>query len=348
MTNEYRIVATCKIGHHSDYSGYEQLIKYLRVDEKIISRRGPPETFIVKWFERILRRFSISRWYQMDGVQAEWAAVKARFRTGRPVMLHYLYSDGAIGFLPYLSKILDIRLIATIHGCPDEMAGRLRKRKALEAVSKFILLGSNQQAALKQLGISDRQIAVIPHGVNTSFFCNDRHARDSRYFDVLLVGNWRRNYSLYVEIFDRLQGVTEIRFILVTRHPTPASWQDAANLIIMRNISDDELLKIYQSSSCLLFAAEDAVANNVLLEAMSSGLPIVCEDVGAVREYLGDECSLYFRKNDPEDAVRKIVELFKDKKMRDNIGSYLSDKSRRFSWENIAKEVEKLYDTADA
>lgn len=339
-----RVVATPKMGHHSSFSGYEQLVDYVEADQMIISRRGAPKSILEKWFGRLLRRFSLSRWYQNDGMQAEWAAIRTRLKTRKSVVLHYLYGDAALGLLPYFCKYFDIKLIATIHSCPKDIPVTLRKRLALKSVSRYIVLGNNQIGPLLDLGIPSNKISHIPHGVVTAAFTGERQDFNSSRFSILIVGNWKRRYQLYLKVCELYSDTPGVVFNLVTRHSVPNELENIPSLKIWRNISDGELKKMYLSSSCMLLALEDAVANNVVLESMASGLPIICENVGAVDEYLGKEYPLFFDAEDPQGAVEKIESLRNGPKLAASVSDQLRARASTFDWTVIACQVEELYE----
>ena len=65
---------------------------------------------------------------------------------------------------------------------------------------------------------------------------------------------------------------------------------------------DDEALRELNRSAAVLFLPLREAAANALLEAMSSGLPVVTTDRPATRESAGD-CSVYFEPGSVPQAV---------------------------------------------
>lgn len=97
-----KIAFTTRILHHSSHSGYEQLIKYINVDEVVEVERVNAQPFPWNWVERLLRRFTCSKWYAWDGFMFEWRV----FREARKLetVAFFLYGDTSLGWLPYVKR----------------------------------------------------------------------------------------------------------------------------------------------------------------------------------------------------------------------------------------------------
>jgi glycosyltransferase involved in cell wall biosynthesis len=77
----------------------------------------------------------------------------------------------------------------------------------------------------------------------------------------------------------------------------------------LSGISDHELLLLYRQASLAAFSFEWAVANNAVLEAMATGLPIVATDVGGVREYVRPDFGTLFAPGDGKNMARQILQI---------------------------------------
>ena len=84
-------------------------------------------------------------------------------------------------------------------------------------------------------------------------------------------------------------------------------FSDLPNVEFFSGISDAKLLSFYQSSSCLLHVAENATANNAVLEAMACGLPIISERLGGIPEYVTAQSSILVEPGN-RDAIAAAVD----------------------------------------
>ena len=343
MPNKFTVsVITTKIPHHSFHSGYEQLIKYLPESTEIkFVKRGHATNWFSRFIEVGLRFFTASRWYQWDGVVADIFSAKVLSRKNS--IVHYLYGDSAIGLIPYIHNLLPGKLILTIHACPSDFNEVIQFPHLLKKIDGIILLGSNQKEYLETMQFDSEKMHVIPHGVNLDFFTPLEKKPVNEELQVLLVGNWRRNFELYKSVIEACQSEKMI-FHVVTQQFNHQHFRGLQNVKLYSAISDDSLKELYQIADVLFMALTDAVANNVILEAAACGLPIICEDIGAVKEYFNEEEIKYFEQNDVKQAVGILKSNSQNRSYLNSNREKALQKVKQYSWEQIAKETLLFYD----
>lgn len=333
-------VITTKIPHHSQHSGYEQLIKYLPNSEILHFDRGHANSALNLAIERFLRRFSASRWYQWDGVLGDIVATKRLIYENQ--IVHFLYGDASIGLIPYIKHALKGKLVLTVHACPSDMTEVLQYPHMITAADALILLGENQKQFFLDLGMPESKLCVIPHGVDTTFFKPMAMKPVMKALNVLMVGNWRRNFEMYKKVME-LSAQKEIVFHVVTQPFNHHYFRGLNNVKLYSGISDESLRSMYQFSDVMVLGLEDAVANNVLLEAAACGLPIIAERVGAVDAYLGDDAVNYVEKNDAQSIVNHLNSALENRSVFLQKAEIALKKVQSFSWEIVAKETQKVY-----
>ena len=88
----------------------------------------------------------------------------------------------------------------------------------------------------------------------------------------------------------------------------------------------------------------ECTANNVLLEAMACGKPIVSTDLQGVRDYVNDNCALLTEKDNPASLAEAIISLADDDATRRKMALASRTLANQFSWEKVAAQVRKVYE----
>lgn len=331
---------TTKIPHHSQHSGYEQLIRFMPDTNMAHFDRGQAKGWFSLTIERFLRRFSASKWYQWDGILGDLLAFKALLKPNSVV--HFLYGDTSIGLLPYVKNFLNGKLVLTIHACPSDMDEILQFPHMINAADALILLGSTQKEFFLNVGVEESKIHVIPHGVDISFFKPISLKPNQTELQVLMVGNWRRNFELYRNVIDICQGQA-IQFHIVTPYFNHHHFRGCKQVKLYSNISDESLRSMYQFSDVLVMGLTDAVANNVILEAAACGLPIISEKVGAVEEYLDESAVFFVDANDAKAISNQLIDSVLNRSHLQKKAEIAFNLVQKYDWNVIAEKTKAIY-----
>lgn len=346
MSRPYKLaVFTTTQPHHSNKSGYEQAAEYVQPDFTLWRTRNNTPAVPKRAVAKLLRPYALSNWYQWDGVEAERKAFRLSRKHSGHLITHFLYGDTSLGLLPRFRNRFRGKVIATIHACPSDYSRVFANPHLLHALDFIILLGKIQRDKLLEWGVSERKMLTVPHGVDLNFFKPDQFNRNKDApFRVLAVGNWRRNFSLYQKVIEAFAGEEQVRFDIVTASHNHRYFKDYPNVCLYDGLSDKELLKHYQQTDCVLLGLEDAVANNVLLEAMACAQPVIVENVGAVGEYVNEQCGIPVPPDDAAAVVEAIRELRDQPELRNKLGRKAAEHVKRFDWQVVAKELQAVYD----
>ena len=80
-----------------------------------------------------------------------------------------------------------------------------------------------------------------------------------------------------------------------------------------------------------------------LMEAMSSGMPIVCAKIRGNTDLIDDGISGIFSENDPEVIAQHILTLYRDPETRKALGQAASEKALLFDEKNVLRQVKDIY-----
>lgn len=78
------------------------------------------------------------------------------------------------------------------------------------------------------------------------------------------------------------------------------------------------------------------------IEAIACGLPVICSDLPAYKEILQDN-AIFVEKNRPDLLTKAFIEYFNNSSLKQRIMKNAADHIKKYTWENVAELVEKVY-----
>jgi glycosyltransferase involved in cell wall biosynthesis len=162
---------------------------------------------------------------------------------------------------------------------------------------------------------------------------------------VLYVGRIapEKNLELAVSTFQAIQQkVPKARYVWVGDGPARAGLQAAHPDFIFVGMKRDEALAAHYASADLFpFPSLSETFGNVILEALSSGLPVVAYNEGAAREHLLDGVNGFrIASGDAQAFTHATVMLASDPALIRNMGTAAVESVERLSPEAVIREFE--------
>jgi glycosyltransferase involved in cell wall biosynthesis len=99
-----------------------------------------------------------------------------------------------------------------------------------------------------------------------------------------------------------------------------------------------EIHRHYAEANLCIFASSCENMPNILLEGMTSGLPIACSKCGPMPEILGPS-GIYFDPENPNEIASALKVLIENPKLRSEKACASYSKSQAYSWERCADET---------
>jgi glycosyltransferase involved in cell wall biosynthesis len=104
-------------------------------------------------------------------------------------------------------------------------------------------------------------------------------------------------------------------------------------------VKHENLFLEYKSADGFIFASTCENLPIILIEAMSSGLPIICSKFGPMQEVLGENNGMYFNPLDLKDTQNKLRYFLLDEKLRNKISFDSFSRSLTFTWSEMADKT---------
>jgi glycosyltransferase involved in cell wall biosynthesis len=159
------------------------------------------------------------------------------------------------------------------------------------------------------------------------------------------VGQWLRDFITLQEVVRQVhQAMPQARFRLVLPSKLVAEWQGRPGVEVLTELSDLDLRLCYQEAALLVMPLRECTANNVILEAMACGLPIVASEVGGICDYVNRDCARLVRAGKPGAMAEAVLDLIQDPAARTAMGQAARAHAETFAWPRVAKQILSVYE----
>ena len=101
--------------------------------------------------------------------------------------------------------------------------------------------------------------------------------------------------------------------------------------------------ELYKASDLFLFVTFREGLSVALMEAMSSGMPIVCAKIRGNTDLIDDGVSGLFSENHPEAVAEHILAMYRDPQRRQLLGKAAAEKALLFDDKNVLNQVKEIY-----
>ncbi|NMC64148.1 MAG: glycosyltransferase, partial [SAR324 cluster bacterium] len=229
----------------------------------------------------------------------------------------------------------------------------LRKR-----ITRYIAISDAGKKALLDIGISSSKISKIYNGIPLEEFQSKREISD-RVRTLLAVGRLQRpkNYPMMLRSFNmvvcqckekgieppvlKIAGEGELKDDLKSLCVELKIQGHTFFLGIRRDIP-----KLLSESDIFVMSSDWEGLSIALIEALTSGIPIVATDVGGNGEIIENGVSgLLSKPGDAEQFANNIMRLIMNSNLRDTFASRAVNRAEIFSIENSAASHIELYKT---
>jgi len=279
--------------------------------------------------------------------------------------LHYPYPVGEVAHLVFGRGR---RAVLTYHSDVVRQRRLMRlyapvMQRVLRRVDRIIVTTPNYLESSAVLRAFHDKCSVIPFGIDRQrFCCVDAEAARALRARVgggpllLFVGVLRyyKGLSYLLEAMVRLSARFAARLVIVGDGPEGSALrQQARDLGLLGcvhfagRVSDEELPLYYRAADIFVLPASERseAFGLVQLEAMSSGLPVVCTEVGTGTSYVNrhGESGWVVPPKDPDALVRAIASLLEDDALRARMAAGALQRSQVFTPDAMVREILGLY-----
>ena len=290
-----------------------------------------------EWLRAWGNRWYGSAWNSLTPIVDEQTILQA-LPSGEPHIVHWLWGEFAAPKHADVYRRRGGKVVVSVH-CSARRWDKVWLRPDGYAQADMVVLTSESQRPFVERDVLSERVKTILHGVESGYFTPGlrRSGREKR-LRLFLFGNTERDHAFAATVARRLRPDRfEWRIRTVATEKT--LYDGIPCVTMLPRLPDDEVREEYRQADLLCMPMLDSAANNVFLESMACGTPVMTNRVGGVPEYVAEDCNLVVSNERRVDEwVEKLLWLERN---RDWLGA-LRPRTRawaeRFDWKNIADE----------
>jgi glycosyltransferase involved in cell wall biosynthesis len=255
------------------------------------------------------------------------------------------YAETSAYFSSFFLSLFGVKVIWVIHFQESVWFNRnlkgpfvRLKRWNMNFVDHFIVQSSAQ---LTTFNVEfPGRVSFIPHG----WWCGDGPVqRANPKPSITVVGTTFRDFEFLKVVMERFYELfPEVTFDLVGIDAAKLGADNGPyNMRVHGRLATEAYRKVLEQSLFIFLPLTFATANNTLLEGMSLGVPVLCSDVGGVRDYVSDESYLarnvedvvaFYRRQRDKSAVERQAEA----------ETLVEHCRKNFGWHQIREKISAL------
>lgn len=246
--------------------------------------------------------------------------------------------------------------IVTIHHDYSQIDGKELKtfnflfERIMKKAFRIIVPSHNTFESLNQ---SFRDKArVIYHGVNHKEFFKDEEIRvkiRTKYdldekFVILNVGRYEERKG-HKYLLEAIEGIENVVLVLVGRNTDKIieeAKQRAIPLLQFDYIPNKELNELYNASDLYIHTALLEGFGLTVVEAMSTGTPVIVFETSDFREIVKDG-GIIIEKTETKTLRKEIFQIMNNSESLEKMSYLAWENSKRFTWEKTAKAHLEVY-----
>jgi glycosyltransferase involved in cell wall biosynthesis len=248
-----------------------------------------------------------------------------------------------------LFKAFRVPVVITVHDGvlhtgDGEVFEQFLNKWCIKLSNKVIFLTKYVKKITSEKYAFSAKTSVIPHGIlrpdNLSFHMRNYPADN---FKILFLGriNRYKGVEMLIEAFNLIQHDRPVSLTIAGK--SSYSFQPltlSRNVkIVDKYLSDNEIAHLLTTSDLLVLPYLEATQSGVITLGIASGIPILCTDVGGLKEQLIPMKEAVFTKPTVEGIKNGILEYLDDPNLYESVSTSLVTINQRLQWDVISREV---------
>ena len=284
-----------------------------------------------------------SSWNSLVPLWDEGRILRSLPRSEELYVVHFIFGEFAAPKRVEAYRRKGARVVVSVH-CSARRWDSVWLRPDGYAHADQVVLTSESQRPFVERDVPRDRVSTILHGVVSDYFkpAASREPRGAR-LRMFMMGNTERDHEFAAQVAARLPADRFEWRVRTTSHEQ-SFYQGISSVNRLPKLTDEEMLAEYQQADVVAMPMLDSAANNVILEGMACGTPVMVNRVGGVPEYVSPECNFMMSHDrNVEEWVEKLLWLEQNRDAIERLRPATRAWAERFDWKIIAEDYRAMY-----
>lgn len=301
---------------------------------------------IIELSNRLTERGHDVTIFHSDGSPCEWMTCKAKIKSYDEILQEehdvIIYNDpNPIDYKSAKTAKAKLKAFYVLALYERDLLKRMKPRIFLSRNKKMLILKKSLYSPCLKLSNStwlynwlkenlNIDSKLLIGGVNTEIFRPVEVKKNPNEIRILCSGDTRerKGTKTILEVFE------------IVKKKEPRSVLDT---YFGKGIPQGKMAEKYSSADIFVDAQWYAGWSNPVAEAMACKVPVVCTDIGGVKDFaFHEKTALLIPVKNPHAMANAIFRLIKDEKLREDLVKNAYKQITQFSWDNSAKRLEEI------
>jgi glycosyltransferase involved in cell wall biosynthesis len=236
---------------------------------------------------------------------------------------------------------------------------QLTNKMIMKNAGSAIALTKDMKRAMQD--IYARDIAIVPNGINMADLSDEPRRRNEEDHGkrVLYVGRLSpvKGVQYLIRAMKQVHDTIPDAKLIIIGHGRERKMLETLSkeLGIQKHVQfsgevpHEKVLSFMQQADVFVLPSLSEGFPMVIVEALACGLPVVASRVGGMPEIITNDTNGYLvEAKDAEALAEKILVLLQDEKLRKKISDNNKELVKKYTWENVIIELEKIYELSIA
>lgn len=360
------------------HGGAEIFVKELLKELKKIENKNTYELWVLHDAEELLQNneeaikfendyikelekngINVIKFHKKEGIKQRlklYKEIRKRYKEVNPDIIHCHLETVTINIcLALLLK--KVKIIETIHNIKISHKNILKFFIAKKVNKIITIANSVNQMLINNIKINKKKVYQIYNGIDISKFrCVRKFDENKKNINVVAIGRLekQKNYYMMLESFKKLTKKCKRKNIAVnlsiygqgTLKDSLIKYIDDNKMdnVQLKGITTDIPLVLAQNDIYLMTSIYEGLSIS-LIEALVSGISIICTDVGGNEEIIHEGAGVLIKSENVDECFEALYELSTNTKKRKELYDNCIRSAKRFDMEICGKEHLKLYNT---